>query len=106
MDLVNSIPLTLKLSAEAIDVNGAVIPEIPVNVEGSIAPGSIDKPSTQPIKLTFSASAENMRKLDGMKLILEVSNPGEMEGVCLNKNQGVQFRNMKLRLLGRMDMEL
>lgn len=106
MDLVNSIPLTLKLSAEAIDVNGAVIPEIPVNVEGSIAPGSIDKPSAQPVKLTFSASAENMRKLDGMKLILEVSNPGEMEGVCLNKNQGVQFRNMKLRLLGRMDMEL
>lgn len=47
-----------------------------------------------------------MRRLDGMKLILEVSNPGEMEGVCLNKNQGVQFRNMKLRLLGRMDMEL
>jgi hypothetical protein len=106
MDLVNSIPLTLKLSAEAIDVNGAVIPEIPVNVEGSIAPGSIGKPSAQPVKLTFSASAENMRKLDGMKLILEVSNPGEMEGVCLNKNQGVQFRNMKLRLLGRMDMEL
>lgn len=104
-DFVNMIPMTISLDAAAIDVDGNVIPGIKVALNGDIPAGSVEKPSTSALTLNLEGSAEQMRKLDGLRLNLTGSDPGMMSGVCLNKNQGVQFKNMKIRLQAKMDIE-
>lgn len=104
-DFVNMIPMTISLDAAAIDVDGNVIPGIKVTLNGAIPAGSVEKPSTSALTLNLEGSAEQMRKLDGLRLNLTGSDPGTMSGVCLNKNQGVQFKNMKIRLQAKMDIE-
>lgn len=104
-DFVNMIPMTISLDAAAIDVDGNVIPGIKVTLNGDIPAGSVEKPSTSALTLNLEGSAEQMRKLDGLRLNLIGSDPGTMSGVCLNKNQGVQFKNMKIRLQAKMDIE-
>ena len=104
-DFVNMIPMTISLDAAAIDVDGNVIPGIKVTLNGDIPAGSVEKPSTSALTLNLEGSAEQMRKLDGLRLNLAGSDPGTMSGVCLNKNQGVQFKNMKIRLQAKMDIE-
>lgn len=104
-DFVNMIPMTISLDAAAIDVDGNVIPGIKVTLKGDIPAGSVEKPSTSALALNLEGSAEQMRKLDGLRLNLTGSDPGTMSGVCLNKNQGVQFKNMKIRLQAKMDIE-
>lgn len=104
-DFVNMIPMTISLDAAAIDVDGKVIPGIKVTLNGNIPAGSVEKPSTSALTLNLEGSAEQMRKLDGLRLNLTGSDPGTMSGVCLNKNQGVQFKNMKIRLQAKMDIE-
>lgn len=104
-DFVNMIPMAISLDAAAIDVDGNVIPGIKVTLNGNIPAGSVEKPSTSALTLNLEGSAEQMRKLDGLRLNLTGSDPGTMSGVCLNKNQGVQFKNMKIRLQAKMDIE-
>ena len=104
-DFVNMIPMTISLDAAAIDVDGNVIPGIKVTLNGDIPAGSVEKSSTSALTLNLEGSAEQMRKLDGLRLNLTGSDPGTMSGVCLNKNQGVQFKNMKIRLQAKMDIE-
>ena len=104
-DFVNMIPMTISLDAAAIDVDGNAIPGIKVTLNGDIPAGSVEKPSTSALTLNLEGSAEQMRKLDGLRLNLTGSDPGTMSGVCLNKNQGVQFKNMKIRLQAKMDIE-
>lgn len=104
-DFVNMIPMTISLDAAAIDVDGNVIPGIKVTLNGDIPAGSVEKPSTSALTLNLEGSAEQMRKLDGLRLNLTGSDPGTMSGVCLNKNQGVQFKNMKIRLQAKMDID-
>lgn len=104
-DFVNMIPMTISLDAAAIDVDGNVIPGIKVTLNGDIPAGSVEKPSTSALTMNLEGSAEQMRKLDGLRLNLTGSDPGTMSGVCLNKNQGVQFKNMKIRLQAKMDIE-
>ena len=104
-DFVNMIPMTISLDAAAIDVDGNVIPGIKVTLNGDIPAGSVEKPSTSALTLNLEGSAEQMRKLDGLRLNLTGSDPGTMSGVCLNKNQRVQFKNMKIRLQAKMDIE-
>lgn len=104
-DFVNMIPMTISLDAAAIDVDGNVIPGIKVTLNGDIPAGSVEKPSTSALTLNLEGSAEQMRKLDGLRLNLTGSDPGTMSGVCLNKNQGVQFKNMKIRLQAKIDIE-
>ena len=104
-DFVNMIPMTISLDAAAIDVDGNVIPGIKATLNGDIPAGSVEKPSTSALTLNLEGSAEQMRKLDGLRLNLTGSDPGTMSGVCLNKNQGVQFKNMKIRLQAKMDIE-
>lgn len=104
-DFVNMIPMAISLDAAAIDVDGNVIPGIKVTLNGDIPAGSVEKPSTSALTLNLEGGAEQMRKLDGLRLNLTGSDPGTMSGVCLNKNQGVQFKNMKIRLQAKMDIE-
>lgn len=102
-NLVNTIPLGIGISAAAIDKNAELFPAISLTVDATVAAGSIDSPSTTPVTLSLKGSAEDIRKLDGIRLYLAASGTdGAAEGVCLNEKQGIRLDDMKLRLQGRL----
>lgn len=106
-DFVNMIPLGFGLSASAIDRQGDVIPEIKITVDGDAAPGSFEKPARTQRKLSLASTSGSMRRLDGIRLYLNASEPDkEYQGICLNKNQGIRLENMKLSMQGSITTEL
>lgn len=106
-DFVNMIPMGISLTASAIDKSAKVIPGITIDVDGDVTPGSIEKPSRNPMRLNFKATAEDMRSLDGIRLNLSASGTdNEHQGVCLNENQGIRLEDMKIRMQGSFTTEL
>lgn len=106
-DFVNMIPLGIELTASAIDKEDNVIPGITVKMDGKVSSGSIEKPSKTPMTLTLKSSAEEMRRLDGIRLNLRITGADKDHlGICLNKNQGIRMENMKIKLQGAIITEL
>ena len=106
-DFVNMIPLGIELTASAIDKEDNVIPGITVKMDGKVSSGSIEKPSKTPMTLTLKSSAEEMRRLDGIRLNLRITGADKDHlGICLNKNQGIRMENMKIKLQGAINTEL
>lgn len=105
-DFVNMVPLSMGLSASAIDVDGNVIPDIYVTLDGHAPAGTPADPSLTPLKLNMKGDAAAMSKLDGIRILLTAGGPDGFEGVCLNREQGVQFKNMKLHVQGKADTNI
>lgn len=106
-DFVNTLPLGFSIETSAIDTCKNVIPEIAMNLSGTVAAGSIESPSIAPMKLTLKGSSENMKKLDGLRLHLNASgSDNECEGICLNEKQGIKLENIKIHLQGSITTEL
>ena len=105
-DFVNMVPLAMNLTAVAIDKDGNAIPGITATLDGSVGAGSVDKPSRTPIKMNLSSSAEEMRKIDGLRMNLKITGPDkEHLGVCLNRKQGIRMESMKIRFQGAVTTE-
>lgn len=105
-DFVNMVPLAMNLTAVAIDKDGNAIPGITATLDGSVGAGSVDKPSRTPIKMNLSSSAEEMRKIDGLRMNLRITGPDkEHLGVCLNRKQGIRMESMKIRFQGAVTTE-
>lgn len=106
-DFVNMVPLAMELTAAAIDKDGNAIPRISVTLDGSIGAGSVEKPARTPMKLNLKSSAEEMRKLDGLRMNFRITGPDkEHLGVCLNRKQGIRMENMKITFQGAVTTEL
>lgn len=105
-DFVNMVPLSMELSASAIDPDGNVIPDISVTLDGNAPAGTSAEPSLTSLNLNMKGDASAMRKLDGIRIRLTAGDPDGFEGVCLNREQGVQFKNMRLHLQGKADTNI
>ncbi len=100
-NLVNTIPLGINIFVSAINKDGAPISTITVTSEGISSAGTIDNPSRTPMKLTFKGTAEDMSKMDGIRMSFSATGAdNDAEGICLNENQGLKLEDMKLRMQG------
>ena len=97
-DALNTIPLALSVDASVTDAEGNVMNDVTVDVDGSIQPGTLSAPSTSSICITLNTSGEGI-SLAGLKLHFEATCPSaECQGKPLNKNQGLEVRNLKIAL--------
>ena len=99
-NMVSTVPVEFDLSAVPVDVDGNVITGAKVSVEGSIKAGKTGEESTSPIVLTVSADNDALKKLDGIRLTVSGSSNEAVEGVTLNKEQGIRLTDIKARLVG------
>lgn len=104
-DFINSIPLELGLSAEAIDIDGNVMDDIDVSLEGTLAAGNTGSETSTPIIITIRATQEALDRFDGLRLNIEATS-GDMEGVTLNKNQGIRLENISANIQGGVQLEI
>lgn len=118
LNAVNAIPLNLKLSATAIDVNGNEMPDIEVSVsdpnkEGTgedtyIVAGSLEEKKTTSLIITLRTKdgVSRIKNLDGLILSLKgYADPANDEQI-LNKNQTLKLDDLKLRIKGGVTLDL
>ncbi len=106
MDVVNSVPLTLKPDAEFIYGNEQTFDNVTVDVEGDVVAGSVAAPVTSHIVITATSHGKNLNGLNGIRYIFSASTTEAAEGVVLNKNQSLKFENIKISIKGGVTIDL
>ena len=73
--------------------------DIEVALDGRLAAGNIGSETTTAIKITIKATQEALNRFDGLRLNIRAAS-GNMEGVTLNKNQGIRLDNISANIQG------
>lgn len=106
MNVINEIPLGVKMTAKAIDVNGNVLENVKVDMDVEIKAGEIGAPTTQNVNFTLTTDDGKIAGLDGIEISVVASVDNSVSDVTLNENQTMQFTEIKLRLVGGITMDL
>lgn len=104
-ETISTVPLALEVDAEAIDNSGNKISNLSIDVEGSVAPGTLSNPSA-PSKITIALASEKGIIFDKLKLIYKATCPQAYNGHVLNTQHGLEIRNMKVTLPEGMSFDL
>lgn len=106
VDVINTIPLTLKPSATALNINGNDMDNITATVEGSIEAGSTGTPNSSSVKIILRSTGKNMAGLDGIRLMLDASSDSRFKGMNLNEKQALKFENIRITIKGGILVDL
>lgn len=100
----NTIPLDMLPSVVLLDKHGNVFAGAKVSVQGSVAAGSLEKPSQSQLKITVSG--QKLDGLDGMKIDFTAKSNSNYVGVNLNEKQSLRFTDLKLGIKGGITIDL
>lgn len=106
MNVINEIPLGVRMTAKAIDVDGNVLENVKVDMDVEIKAGEIGAPTEQNVKFTLTTDDGKIAGLDGIEISVVASVDNSVSDVTLNENQTMQFTEIKLRLVGGITMDL
>ena len=106
MDVVNTIPLSLKPDAELLYGNEHVFDNVTIDVDGEVIAGSISTPVTSHITITAVSHGDNLKGLDGIRYVFSASTTDDAKNVILNKNQALKFENIKIAIKGGVTIDL
>ena len=95
MDAYNSVPLSFSLKATALDGNGGRLEGISAQTDVPIAAGTVDSPTHTQLKVTLTA--DDLR-FKGVILELHAASNQSVAGVRLNRNQGLELKNLVISL--------
>lgn len=102
----NTVPLDLTPEVVALDHQGNDIANVTAEIEGMVAAGSIEQPSSSELKIVLRSSANNLGQLDGVRLFFKGEANPQFVGVNLNKDQKLKFNEIKLTILGGVIIDL
>ena len=113
LTLVNGIPLGFGVTVSPIDVDGNVIAsgidismtDPATGADISVAPGSETAPSSTRALITIHADMDTVRKLDGFRLNFTGSCNSEYAGQAINKEQGIQLKDISVSIVGGISTE-
>ena len=98
MNIINSIPIDFKISAKCLDSDGNVRNDISVTLNESIKAGSHKNPVDNAIVIRLDNESEELN-LSALRLTLKAtSTDPDMAGVCLNRNQGFEIKDVVIAL--------
>ena len=96
-DIVNTIPLSLEVESKVMTEEGFADNGITISVQGDVKAGSLKSPSTSKIAISLKNN-KGTTQMNGLKLILKASCPSDYQGIAINKNQGIEIRNLCIAL--------
>ena len=105
-DFINSIPLNLGLSADAIDVDGEIMDDINVSLDGTLAAGNIGSETHTSIVVRIQAAQEALDRFDGLRLNISAKAGADMEGTPLNEKQGVRLESIRANVQGGVHLDI
>ncbi|MDE6685318.1 MAG: hypothetical protein K2J94_09150, partial [Duncaniella sp.] len=89
-----------------LDANGNEINDLTGTVDGNVAAGTISAPATSPIKVTLKSNANNLKRLDGVRLIFDAVSDSNHVGDNLNEAQSLKFTDITLNIIGGVTIDL
>lgn len=97
---VNTLPLDIELSAEAVDWEGKTLRDIAVTISPSaISGGSLQSAGRTPLTFNIkNTSGKEKIEFDAIKLKLGLRCGSGQVGIQLNEKQGLAFEDVKIRL--------
>ena len=95
MDVYNSVPLEFSLAATALDGQGGLLEGITAKTDVPIAAGTVDSPAHTLVHVTLTA--DDLR-FKGILLQLHAASNERVAGVHLNRNQGLELKNLVISL--------
>lgn len=100
MTAENGIPLHLSLSAQAVDLNGNLLPDVKATVTGEIAPGKPGTKTVSPVKVRLESLRPNaLKSLDGLMVQFNAtSGNADFQHINLNENQTMRFTQIRIRI--------
>ena len=96
MDAVSTVPLEFSLSARAMDGEGGYKDGITASTDVPVAAGTLDSPATTALTVTLTTDGE--LRFQGVELRLQARSNASVSGVRLNRNQGIELKNLALSL--------
>lgn len=107
-DFVNSIPLNLDVTADAIDLDGNIMDDISVELNGTVQAGNIGNETSTALEIDIQATQESLKRFDGLRLNISALAAGDesLQGEPLNKNQGIRLDNIKVNIDGGVQLNL
>lgn len=106
MTIENAIPLGLNLVATAIDKNGKPLPNVKVDMNIDVEPGTIENPTKKDVTFSISTEEGNVKGLDGIEMTVTAKAGENTAKTALNENQTLKLDDIKLRLKGGVTMDL
>lgn len=116
LNAINRIPLNLEISAEAIDADGNVMPDVRVITDGYVAaPAENEEKSEQKITFTLEKQGDGRIKnldgliirLDGKAFVANEQNQGSnWVPKTLNTNQTLKLDELRLSIKGGVTLDL
>lgn len=97
LDAVNSIPLSLNVTAVVLDSEGMPVNDMEITIDNEIKAGSVQSPTESSVTLTLTSEAEYLN-LDGLRLCFRATCPPECQGIVLNENQTLELKEIKIFL--------
>lgn len=102
----NSTPLQLHPVVEALGSNGQVLTNITATVDRDILGGSIAIPAETPVRITLRSTGENIKDLQGIRIVFEGTIDPSHAGAALNKDQSVRFADIQISITGGITIDL
>ena len=107
LNATNTIPLSMVLSANAIDMNGNVMDDITATVEGNVNAGTPASPSTNNLTIRLEAHTDDaLSRLDGISYEVKATIPAEHQGTVLNTQQALTLDNVVITVKGGVTVDL
>lgn len=101
---VNTVPITMRPSAEAIFKSADHKGSVNIAVNGEIAAGSLQNPAESTFEIDITANDGSLAGLDGLAYRFLANRP--LEGVVLNSGQSLTLKRVQLTVAGGVVVDL
>ncbi|MDE6207903.1 MAG: hypothetical protein K2M55_08855 [Muribaculaceae bacterium] len=102
----NTVPMNMVPSVRGIGRDGKVLSDITATVTGTVAAGSLDTPSVSTLEVVLKSTAANIGELDGVEFDFSATAAPAFVGMPLNQAQALRFTEVRLQLVGGIDIDL
>lgn len=106
MNVSNTIPMDMVPEVIALDHNEQPISNITATITGVIDAGTLGNPTVSQVSILLKSTAENMKALDGVKLVFNGTTKAEYVGTNLNATQAMKFTDIRLSIIGGVTIDL
>lgn len=103
---VNTIPLNMTPHVIALDSQNNEIENITATVTGEVFAGTVAAAASSQIEVLLQSDADNLGRLDGVRLVFDATSDADHIGDNLNSAQSLRFEDIKLEIIGGVTIDL
>lgn len=102
----NTVPMNMVPKVNALDKHGNIMRNVTATISGSVAAGSVENPVESELVILLESTAVNLGEIGGIEYLFEATSSAQSAGIPLNSAQAIRFTDIRLKLIGGVDIDL